>query len=276
MSLGKYILVNGSFIPSDEYHISLAESEAFLFSEKIRSVRTAFPFFRETSEVIKLKLRIFGHTFPDFTSNGGSGLKRQLERTLTKNKHFLGAFFSITFRFVEQKVHYTIQSEKLENTSYELNEKGLYVEVFDEIRKPASSISMLSIGSEIYWNIARNQQTNPLFDHFLILNTNGQIIEIYESNIYLIKGKLVKGASSSQGAYQDISRPLMLDIFKKLGLEYSEELGITTQNLKEAEEILVVNAIEGIRWIVGFEGKRFFNNTIRKISDLFNRSILIE
>ena len=273
MSLGKYILVNGSFITTDEYRISLSESEAFLFSEKIRSVRTAFPFFRETLEIIKLKFRIFGHSFPDFTSNDGAGLKRQLERTLTKNKHFLGAVFIIKFRFIQQKIQYSIQSEKLEETSYELNEKGLYVETLDEIRKSTSSISSLSIGSEVYWKIAENQQTNPLFDHFLIVNTEGLITEIPESNIYLIKGNIVQGASSSQGAYQDISRPLMLKIFRELGMKYTDDQGITFQNLKEAEEILSVNAIDGIRWIVGFEGKRYFNNSIRKISELFKQSV---
>ena len=271
MSKGKYILVNGSFVPTDEYLISLPESEGFLFSEKIRSVRTTFPFFRETLEVIKIKLRIFGLSFPDFTSNNGSGLKRQLERTLTKNKHFLGAVFTIIFRFVDQKMYFTILSEKIENTNFELNEKGLYVEAFDEILKPASSISHISIGSEIYWSIAKSQLTNPMIDHFLIANTENQIIELQESNIYVLKGKSVHGASRQQGAYLDITRPLMLDIFRKLNLEYTEEPGITIQEIREAEEMLRVNAIDGVRWIVGFEGKRFFNHTIRKISELFNQ-----
>jgi branched-subunit amino acid aminotransferase/4-amino-4-deoxychorismate lyase len=274
MSIGKYILVNGSFIIADEYRISISESEAFLFSEKIRSVRTVFPFFKETLEIIKLQLHIFGHSFSDFTGNNGAGLKRQLERTMTKNKHFMGASFTISFRFNEQKVQYTIQSEKLENTSYELNEKGLYVELFDEIRKSASSISMLSLGSRNYWNIAKNQLTNPMIDHFLITNTENQIIEIPESSIYIFKDKLVRGVSSKQGAYQDISKPLMLNIFAKSGLKYSEDDGITVQDLRESEEIMAVNAIDGIRWIVGFEGKRFFSNTIRKISEGFNQSIV--
>ncbi|MEI8114734.1 MAG: aminotransferase class IV [Bacteroidia bacterium] len=273
MNKGKYILVNGTFVPTEEYRISLPESDGFLFSEKIRSVRTAFPFFKETLDLIKRKLRIFGQSFADLTANDGSGLKRQLERTLTKNKHFLGAVFIVTFRFSELKIHYTIQSEKLENTAYELNEKGLYVEAFDEIKKPASIISMLSIGSEIYWNIARNQLTNPMTDHFLIINTENHIVEISESNIYVLKGKTVRGASIAQGAYLDVTRPLMLKIFSKFNLEFSEEPGISLQDIREADEILIVNAIDGIRWIVGFEGKRFFNHTIRKISEEFNQSL---
>ena len=97
MSKGKYILANGTFIPTDEFRISPAESEAFLFSEKIRAVRTNFPFFAETLELIKLKLFLFNQSFPEFTNHDGAGLKRQLERTLTKNKFFLGAVFTISF-----------------------------------------------------------------------------------------------------------------------------------------------------------------------------------
>lgn len=271
MSKGKYILVNGSFIPTEEYRISLPESDAFLFSEKIRAIRSSFPFFSEILELIKLKLLIFNQSFPEFNDNNGSGLRRQLERTLTKNKQFLGAVLILTFRFTDQKLQYSIQSEKLESIGYDLNEKGLYVGIFDKIQKPASCLSNLSLGSEMYWNIAKNHLDNSAVDQLLLLNTHNQIIEIPESNIYAIKGKTIRGVSIEHGAYMDITRPFMLEIFKKLNIEYAEKEGITSKNILESEEILIVNAIEGIRWIVGFEGKRFFNNTIRKISELFNQ-----
>jgi len=108
----------------------------------------------------------------------------------------------------------------------------------------------------------------------LLLNTDGQIIEAVGANVYLIKGSRIKGASIYHGAYADISKPLMLSIFNKLQLGYSEKDEITEQDMKEADEIFLVNAIDGIRWVVGFEGKRYFNNTIRKINELFVRSLL--
>lgn len=273
MSKGKYILVNGSFVPTEEHQISLPEPKAFHFSEKFRAIRSSFPFFGETLELIKLKLRLFNQSFPEFTDNNGLALKRQLERTLTKNKHFLGAILILTFRFTGQKVHFTIQSEKSDPVGFELNEKGLYVEIFDRIRKPASPLSNLTLGSEIYWNIAASHLKGSTVDEFLMANSSDQIIEIPESNIYLIKGKTVRGASSEQGAYMDVTKPLMLDLFDRLNLEYTEYEGITNTGIRDAEEILVVNAIKGIRWIAGFEDKRYFNNTIRKIQELFNQRI---
>jgi branched-subunit amino acid aminotransferase/4-amino-4-deoxychorismate lyase len=274
MNKGKYILANGTFIPSDEYRISLYESEALLFSEKIRAVRTNFPFFAETLEIIKLKLLFFNQSFPEFTDRGGAGLKRQLERTLTKNKFFLGAIFSIRFYFLNEKIQFSIESEKYEPTDFELNEKGLFIEVLKNVRKPSSSLSGLSFGSEIYWKMARNHLKGTLTDQLLLVNTENQIVEAIESNIYLINGTQIRGASCADGAFLDISQPLLLDIFSQLHYHYSENEGITIEDVRLAEEIMIVNAVEGIKWIVGFEGKRYFNQTIRKISDIFGRRLV--
>ena len=274
MSKGKYILVDGTFVPTEEYQISLVESEALHFTEKIRAIRSTFPFFNQTLDLIRFKLFLYNQSFPEFTENDGSALKRQLERTLTKNKHYLGAILTLTLRFSEQKaVQFTIQSEKTDPVGYELNEKGLYVEIFEPIKKSNSSLSHLSLCSEILWNIAKSHQKESTTDELLLVNTSDQIIETPESNIYLIKGKTAQGTSSEHGAYQDITKQLMLDVFNKLKLDYTDSKGITKSDLYEAEELLIVNSIKGIRWVIGFEDKRYFNHTIRKITDLFNQLV---
>ena len=274
MSSGKYTLVNGTFIPTEEYRISQEESDAILFTERIRAVRTAFPFFSETLERIKLELLVFNQSFAEFTDLDGKGLKRQLERTLTKNKQFMGALLTIQFRLLNQKIQYTIQSEKLDTADYELNEKGLYIDIFDQVQKPAASLSNLSLGSAVYWSIVKNYLYGAPVDQLLLVNTKDLVIEAPQSNIYLITGDRIRGASCEQGAYLDISQPLLLELFSKLNLNYSENEGITIEDLRKADEIMIVNAIEGIRWVVGFEGKRYFNNTIRKISDSFTKGFI--
>jgi branched-chain amino acid aminotransferase len=274
MNEGNYILVNGSFVPSVEYRISPVESEGFLFSEKIRAVRSSFPFFSESLEMIKLKLLLFNQSFPELLENEGAELKRQMERTLTKNKQFLGSVLTIRFWISEQIIQYSIQSTKLENTNYELNSNGLYISVFQNIRKSISSLSNLPEGSELYWRIAGNHLKDTSFDQFLLLNTEDQIIEAIRANVYLIRSGVVKGASIHHGAFVDITKPLMLNLFNKLKLRFDEDNGITQKDLMEADEIFLVNAIDGIQWIVGFEGKRYFNHTIRKINDLFIRSLV--
>lgn len=271
MSKGKYILVDGSFVLTEDYRITLTESESFHFTEKIRAIRTAFPFFSETLEEIRLKLHILNQSYPEFTERNGAGLKRQLERTLTKNKHFMGACLTLKLWFFNQEVHYSLQSEKLENTEFALNEKGLYVDILAGIRKPVSTLSSLSIGSEIYWEIACKNIVDSTADALLIFNPSNQLVELPSSNIYIINGESVKSPGVQHGAYIDITRTLMQKVFKKLNIEFSDSEGISIQDMKEAEEIFSVNSVDGIRWIAGFENKRYFNNTTRKISELFNQ-----
>lgn len=271
MSSGKYILVNGQFVVTEEFRLTPAEFSQILFSEKIRAVRTAFPFFAETLELVKLKLRIFNQSYPEFTKNEGAELLRQLQRTLTRNKLFMGAVFTLTFSLTNSGITYTIASAKLPEADYELNEKGLYAAVFDLLRKPVSSLSNLTTGSEVYWNIANLHLGRTEVDCFFLLNTYDQIVESPGSNVYLIKGNHVKGANVEQGAWHDVSRRFMLKIFRKLGLDYSESEGIRADDLRSADEIFLVDSINGIRWIVGFEEKRYYNNTIRRISEMFGR-----
>ncbi|HEY3370756.1 MAG TPA: aminotransferase class IV [Prolixibacteraceae bacterium] len=271
MNQGNFILVNGSFIPAADYRISIQESEGLLFAEKIRSVRTSFPLFRPSLEMMKLKLQIFRQSLPYLMDNDGAELKRQMERTLTKNKHFLGAVLSVRFWFFEQKLQYSIQSTKTEHTGYELNNKGMYISISRDIWKSVSSLSNCSLGSEIYWNISSNANDSQV-DELVLLNDEDQIIEAPRSNIYLLKSGVIKGASIHHGAYADITKSLLLKIFDTLKITYDESDGLTEQDLKEADEIFLVNALDGIRWVIGFEGKRYFNQTTRKINNLFVKS----
>lgn len=273
MTGGNYILVNGSFVSSADYRISIQESEGFLFSEKIRAVRSSFPLFKESLKLIILKLLIFNQNFSELTENDGAELKRQMERTLTKNKQFLGAVLTIRFWISDLKLHYSIQSMKLGNAGYELNSKGLYIAVFQGIRKSISSLSNTSLGSELFWRITDNQLKDGSIDQLLLLNTDDQIVEAIGSNVYLIKNGMVKGVSIQFGAYADITKPLLLKIFDKLKLAYTENNGITELDLLNADEIFLANTIDGIQWVVGFEGKRYFNNSIRKINELFINSL---
>lgn len=268
MKNGAYILVNGQFISFAEYKITLEEAEGFLFTEKIRSIRTSFPFFKESCEMIMMKLMLFHQSCPELMDKEGTELKRQMERTLTRNKHFLGAVLSVRFWLSAHKLQYSIHSAKTEHSGYELNDKGLYITISREIRKPVYALSSNILGSEMYWKIAGFHAKDEPMEIALINNKN-YITEVPYSNIYLIKEGVAKGAPIKHGAYADISKLLILRIFSRLKISYSESEGITEQDLREADEVFLVNALEGIRWVMGFEGKRYFNQVTRKINNAF-------
>lgn len=50
-----------------------------------------------------------------------------------------------------------------------------------------------------------------------------------------------------------------------------ETQGATEQELLDADEIFITNAIQGIQWLVGFQEKRYFCQLAKKIVELLNQ-----
>jgi branched-chain amino acid aminotransferase len=232
-----------------------------------------FPLFAETLGSIKLQLKLFNLSFTEFTDNEGAGLKRQLERTLTKNKFFLGAVLTIRFWLADQKVQYSISCQKHEKANFELNSNGLYISLFSEIKKNYGLLSNLAVGSELIWKIAESHRDIYNADQLLILNEDEQIIEAIRANVYLVKKNEIMGAALRSGAYLDFTKKRLLKTFQQLGLDYSENLPMTEENIREADEIFIANSVDGIQWIIGYGGKRYFNNTIRRINEAFVKNL---
>jgi branched-subunit amino acid aminotransferase/4-amino-4-deoxychorismate lyase len=273
MNNGAYILVNGTFMASADFSWSPMSVDNFLFSERIRSVRSVFPLFAETIDSIKLQLRLFNQSFPEFTENEGAGLKRQLERTLTKNKFFLGAVLTIRFWLADQKVQYAISCQKHEKANFELNSNGLYISLFSEIKKNYGLLSNLAVGSELIWKIAESHRDIYNADQLLILNEDDQIIEAIRANVYLVKKNEIMGAALHSGAYLDFTKKRLLKTFQQLGLNYHENSPMTEEDIREADEIFIASSVDGIQWVIGYMGKRYFNTITRKIHNQFINSL---
>jgi branched-chain amino acid aminotransferase len=54
------------------------------------------------------------------------------------------------------------------------------------------------------------------------------------------------------------------------------EISIMQNVLLGADELFLTNAIFGIRWIVAYKQKRYFNNTSKKLIDKLNEAIKTE
>lgn len=269
MIKGKYILVNGSFIASEDYKLSLEEAESKLLNLKIRAIRSSFPFFDEYLERIKKTLEFYNKSYNIFTDNNGQELKHQLLRTLTKNKFFLGAVLNLTFTNFENKLSYSLSVYKTEDPDFSLNSKGVFAEFCSTLCKPVSFNSWLLAESELYWIIALSQIEYSPDTVLLLSNSENKIIEAVGSNIYLVKGNQVFGVEPDSGAYTDISKSKIIEIIQSLNLQFVLCRGFSIYDLEEADELFTVNAVDGIKWVVGFEDKRYFNNVVKKISSLF-------
>lgn len=164
---------------------------------------------------------------------------------------------------------YLLQIESLEQSQFLLNEKGLNLGIYSEQQKAKGKLANVkSLSAQLYVQAARFAKDTQ-FDDVFICNTDGNIIEATASNVFAIKSGYLYTPSLSEGPVAGTMRAFLLQSAFDLGLTASTG-PLTKDALLNADEILLSNAIQGVKWVEKFEGKTFQQNYGQKIIDLLN------
>jgi branched-chain amino acid aminotransferase len=166
--------------------------------------------------------------------------------------------------FVSESFNYILQSFPLDHFD-DLNDKGLTLGVYDEVRKSPDILSNIKINSFLpYLMAARYAKLNDLSD-CLLLNTHGRVCDTVIANIFIIKDGIIYTPSLEEGCIAGVMRR---HIFQKLKAHHTIiETEINLEELMEADEIFLSNAIRGIRWVEKFEGRKYKCEMVAKIWD---------
>ncbi len=270
-----FLLNNGQFEQANEKVFPVDFFENILFCQQVRSVRDQLPFWNEHLQLIELKLRLLGANPAPFLHNKGKELKRQIERTLTKNKFFKSSHIKLYLTRENETIGYVIQANPIESTSFTLNTVGLSINIFEKAPKDFSLLSSLDFGSMPIWKIAKAEKLKTDYDELLLINSKQAILEAPGKNIYVIIDNQIFTPSPTCGAYID---PVQSAIGKTLEIS---GMGLTTtgdlreEDLLNADEVFVANSLSGIEWVKAFKQKRYFNKKVKIIQKEFNRLLLV-
>ncbi|TLX76098.1 aminotransferase IV [Labilibacter sediminis] len=171
----------------------------------------------------------------------------------------------------QNKINFLIESSEIPNAKYELNDKGLFVDVYGEMMKEYNPVSFFKNGNSLHYILAAiHKQNKDLNDCFLV-NQQGKIIEAISSNLFWVKKKVIYTPSVYSGCVAGIMRQVIIDLIKQNNeLNLVELQGASNDELLNADEIFLTNAIQGIQWVVGYREKRYFNHTAKKIIQSLN------
>jgi Branched-chain amino acid aminotransferase/4-amino-4-deoxychorismate lyase len=167
-------------------------------------------------------------------------------------------------------ISFAIEATPLEVDKYQLNEKGLFIDLYTEYKKSINALANIKSANAIIYVLASRFKKNSNLGDCLLLNSNNNIIEATSSNIFLVKGKSLYTPSLEQGCVDGVMRKVIIDLAPSLGLEIKTNIAIDPTLLLHADEIFLTNAISGIRWVMGFNERRFFNNTAKKLTIALN------
>ncbi len=205
-------------------------------------------------------------------------LEAQISSLIQKNKLFGDARARLTvfredgglYTPVSNRVNYLIEVSPLPTSGYELNTKGLFIDVFDEETKPINRFSHYKTANALLFVLAGQFKKEVCKDDVLIMNARKQIIEGLASNLFWIKDGVVYTPLRSSGCVDGIMRKQIIRLLKENNRLIYETSGTDIETLYEANEIFLTNAIQGIQWVVGLKDKRYFCNVSKEIAQWLN------
>lgn len=167
------------------------------------------------------------------------------------------------------KSGYVLEASSLAEDNYELNKKGLIIDVFDELTKPVNSLSNYKTSNALLYVMAGLYKKQHRLDDAFILNQKGFLCESISSNIFVLYDKKIYTPALSEGCVAGVMRNVVMGMSRAHDIDVIEAQ-INPEILKAAEEVFVTNAISGIRWVMGYGRKRYFNEVTKLLSAKLN------
>ena len=155
-------------------------------------------------------------------------------------------------------ISFLIETEALETEGYTLNQKGLWVDVYAEIKKPISKIANLKTGSALLYVMAGVTKKSLKLDDCLLINENGHIIESISANIFVIKNGSLYTSPLADGCIEGVMRKQILAL-ASLNRILTFEQSLTVNTLMNGDEVFLTNAIKGIQWVGQFKNVFYTN-----------------
>ena len=167
------------------------------------------------------------------------------------------------------KSGYVLEAGPLAAGGYELNKKGLIINVYDEITKPINKLSTYKTSNSLLYVMAGLYKQQNRLDEAFILNQHGFLCESISSNVFVIYDKQIYTPALSEGCIAGVMRNVVMKVAKTNQIPVIEAQ-INPEVLNEADEVFITNATSGIRWVMGYGKKRYFNEITKSLSSLLN------
>lgn len=178
------------------------------------------------------------------------------------------------YRPTSKNVSYIIETIALEQNKFQLNENGLKIDVFEDISKNYSSISRFKTLNALANVLAQVYAKNNNLDDVVFLNCQNQIVEATSSNIFIVnQDNTVQTPPLSSGCIAGIMRSYLIDnVLPKLKQNVVEK-NFSIDELMNVKEVFLTNAVWGLRCVLAFRNKRYFNSLSQKIINELNNSL---
>ncbi|WP_163718049.1 aminotransferase class IV [Mangrovibacterium lignilyticum] len=268
-----YILYDGNFYSPEEHIFSPTQLDNLLFRDELKVIKSNILFWEDHLKLLSLCFQLFKIDKPTLLANNGKELKRQIERSLVKNKYYRSAKIRISFFKQQDSVSYLIQLSASPETDYVLHPEGFEICLFKQITKSDSPLSSLVIGSQNLWEIAFALQEDEKIIP-VILNNEHCLLETPGANLFILNGQTIITPHPTTGAYINPAKRIIQQIAGKIRLNFKEVESIYEEDLINASEVFLADDIRGVQFVRAFGMTRYYKKQSMAISEEFNRLLI--
>ena len=170
-------------------------------------------------------------------------------------------------------VEFVISVSVLESDVYAVNKEPYEVDLFKDYYLSPSLLSTLKTNNKALNIVGSIYAKENGLNNCLILNTEKQVVEALNGNIFLVKDNTIKTPPLTDGCLKGIMRQQILEIGKSLKEYTFEEASISPFELQKADELFITSVIWGIQSISKYRKKMFTTDVSENLIEKLNKRI---
>lgn len=156
---------------------------------------------------------------------------------------------------------------------YTIKEEEYEVDLFKDYFVAPGLLSTLKTNNKALQVVGSIYAKENKLQNCLILNTEKQVVEALNGNVFLVKGNIIKTPPILDGCLKGIMRKQIIGIIKSISEFTLEEASISPFELQQADELFITNVIVGIQPITRYRKKTFKNSVSTLLLERLNESI---
>jgi branched-chain amino acid aminotransferase len=166
-------------------------------------------------------------------------------------------------------VTFLIEAYPINTSKFTLNEEGLVVDQYTELRKHVDKLANFKTKNALLYVLAAIHAQENQLDDVLLTTPRGNVLEASSSNLFVVSNRTLYTPSLEEGCLAGVMRMTIINLALSKGIKVYE-CSILPQNLLAADEVFLTNAIVGVKWVEKYRSKIYTNDVSAGLVNLLN------
>lgn len=206
-------------------------------------------------------------------------LEEEIQKTLTANKltNISSRMKLVVHRNegglylpTTNEVSFVISVNQIEDDFYVFQDGFYEVDLFKDYYISPSLLSTLKTNNKILNVVGSIYAKENKLNNCLVLNTDKQVVEALNGNVFVVKGNTIKTPPISDGCLNGVMRKQIIEVLKTIPDYELIEASVSPFELQKADEIFITNVIVGIQPITNYRKKTFKSDVSKAILQKLN------